>query len=139
MVRRAAMPVGPIGRVKRAQIKPDCRPLRSTLTGMVNTGSLGRAMEPRPLHALLRDLRLEKGRSLRAAARALDINPAYLSRIETGRKPASPAVLGRASDYYDVPQDLLALSRGEVPPDVVAILQAHPDLLEELRNRFGSD
>lgn len=95
-------------------------------------------MNSRPLHDLLRDLREEQGRTLRQAARALDVNPAYLSRVERGHKPASPAVLERASRYYEIPRELLALSRGEVPADIVAILQAHPEVVDELRTRFGS-
>lgn len=94
-------------------------------------------VDSRPLHDLLRDLREEQGRTLREAARALDVNPAYLSRVERGEKPASPAVIERASNYYDVPQELLALSRGRVPADIVQILQRHPDLLAELRSRYG--
>jgi transcriptional regulator with XRE-family HTH domain len=96
-------------------------------------------MESRPINALLRELREVQGQSLRQAARALDVNPAYLSRVERGQKPASPGVLERAAHYYDIPRELLGLSRGEVPSDVVAILQAHPEILGELRSRFGSD
>jgi transcriptional regulator with XRE-family HTH domain len=74
---------------------------------------------------------------LREAARALDLDPGYLSRVERGEKPASPAMIERASDYYEIPQELLALSRGTVPADIVEILQRHPELLEELRARHG--
>jgi transcriptional regulator with XRE-family HTH domain len=91
-----------------------------------------------PLNDLLRDLRERQGRSLREAARALEIDPAHLSRVERGAKPASGAILERASDYYSVPQELLALSRGVVPPDVVELLQRHPELLVELRSRHGA-
>jgi transcriptional regulator with XRE-family HTH domain len=95
-------------------------------------------MEPRPLHELLRELRERDGRSLRAAAKDLDVSPAYLSRVERGHKRASSAMLGRASSYYEVPAELLALSHGEVPRDIVTILQNHPELLEELRGRYGT-
>jgi transcriptional regulator with XRE-family HTH domain len=90
------------------------------------------------LHEILRDLRESRGQSLREAARDLEVDPAYLSRIERGTKPASPAVLERASAYYNVPEELLSLSRGVVPADVTAILQSHPELLDELRRRYGS-
>jgi hypothetical protein len=60
-----------------------------------------------------------------------------LSRVERGEKPVSAGFLERASSYYDVPEELLALSRGIVPPHVVAILQRHPELLSELRERYG--
>jgi transcriptional regulator with XRE-family HTH domain len=95
-------------------------------------------MAEAPLSDLLRDLRERQGRSLREAARALEVDPAHLSRVERGSKPASPAILERASTYYEVPRELLALSRGVVPDDVVEVLQRHPDLLVELRSRYGS-
>ncbi|HEY7933861.1 MAG TPA: helix-turn-helix transcriptional regulator [Solirubrobacteraceae bacterium] len=95
-------------------------------------------MDTAPLGDLLRDLRERQGRSLREAARALEVDPAHLSRVERGAKPASSAVLERASSYYSVPRELLALSRGVVPDDVVALLQRHPELIEELRSRYGS-
>lgn len=89
------------------------------------------------MNDLLRSLRERQGRSLREAARALEVDPAHLSRVERGSKPASPTILERASTYYEVPQELLALSRGVVPDDVVEVLQRHPDLLGELRGRYG--
>ena len=91
-----------------------------------------------PLNDLLRELRRTQGSSLRQAARALEVDPAYLSRVERGEQPASATVLERASSYYAVPQEMLALSRGEVPEDIVGILQRHPELLDELRERYGS-
>jgi transcriptional regulator with XRE-family HTH domain len=92
-----------------------------------------------PLHELLRNLREERGQSLREVARDLEVDPAYLSRVERGTKTASSTMIERASAYYDVPEELLALSRGVVPPDVTAILQANPHLLRELRERYGSE
>jgi transcriptional regulator with XRE-family HTH domain len=95
-------------------------------------------MATAPLSELLRELREQQGRSLREAARALEVDPAHLSRVERGSKPASGAILERASSYYEVPRELLALSRGVVPGDVVEVLQRHPELLDELRHRYGS-
>jgi transcriptional regulator with XRE-family HTH domain len=107
------------------------------LTTTDNIGTIIGEMDPRPLNELLRELREQQGRSLRQAARALEVDPAYLSRVERGEKPASPAVLRRASTYYEVPEEYLALSRGRVPEDIVEILQRNPNLLEELRARHG--
>lgn len=95
-------------------------------------------MDSRPLQDLLRDLRESRGQTLRQAARDLELDPAYLSRVERGEKPVSMGFLRRASNYYDVPEELLALSRGVVPNDVVAILQRHPQLLADLRERYGA-
>ncbi|MDA0178790.1 helix-turn-helix domain-containing protein [Solirubrobacter phytolaccae] len=95
-------------------------------------------MDQPPLHDLLRGLRESRGRTLRQAARDLDFDPAYLSRVERGEKPVSGDLLQRASNYYDVPEELLSLSRGVVPQDIIAVLQRHPELLLELRERFGA-
>jgi len=94
-------------------------------------------MPTAPLNDLLRDLRERQGRSLREAARALEVDPAHLSRVERGAKPASEAILERAAGYYSIPRELLALSRGVVPADVVELLQRHPELLAELRSRYA--
>lgn len=101
-----------------------------------NTAYHSGDMEARPLHDLLRELREQQGQSLRQAARALDVNPAHLSRVERGEKPASQAMLARAAQYYAIPQELLALSRGQVPEDIVRLLQTHPELVDELRSRY---
>lgn len=93
-------------------------------------------METVPLSQLLRELRTSRGTSLRAAARDLSVDPAYLSRIERGEKTASRGVLERAADYYGIPTaDLLPTG---VPPDVAAILREHPEAVDELRRRYGS-
>jgi transcriptional regulator with XRE-family HTH domain len=94
-------------------------------------------MAERPLSELLRELREERGHSLRAAARDLGVDPSYLSRVERGAKPASSAVLQRAADYYDVPLSELAKSEETLPGDVLAILHKHPEVIHELRDRYG--
>ena len=107
------------------------------MTNQVHAAKLIRMDQP-PLGHLLRDLREQQGHTLRQAARALNVDAAHLSRVERGAKPASSTVLQRASDYYSIPTELLALSRGTVPEDIVSILQHHPDLLTELRERYGT-
>jgi transcriptional regulator with XRE-family HTH domain len=91
----------------------------------------------RPLASLLRDLREQQGSSLRAAAKALQVDPSYLSRLERGEKPASDQLLERASRYYDIPFEQFALAKGDLPDDVVEILLGHPELIEKLRSEYG--
>ena len=115
------------------------------LTGEVNVDRSGQhryseameSPEETSIHELLRDLRESKGQSLRDAARDLEVDPAYLSRIER-EQSRRRRQYERASAYYDVPEELLALSRGIVPHDITGILQSHPELLSELRSRYGS-
>ena len=91
---------------------------------------------PGSLNNLLRELRESRGTSLRQAAQDVDVNPAYLSRVERGQKGASKSVQERLADYYDVEPEVVAVASGELPEDIIEILQRHPELLEELRDRF---
>lgn len=45
----------------------------------------------------------------------------------------------RLSNYYGVPAEVIALAQGDIPMDVVRILQAHPEEIERLRAAFGVD
>jgi transcriptional regulator with XRE-family HTH domain len=87
---------------------------------------------------LLRELRVARGESLRAAARQLGVDPSYLSRLERGEKTPSPDLQQRAARYYDVPSEVLGLAEGRVPSDIVEILRDHPELLEKIRAEYGS-
>jgi transcriptional regulator with XRE-family HTH domain len=89
------------------------------------------------LAALLRELRTERGRSLRGAARDLDVDPAYLHRVETGEKRPSPEFQDRLARYYDVEPEVVMMSAGAIPEDVLAILRANPDLIERLRREYA--
>lgn len=84
---------------------------------------------------LLRQLREERGRSLRSAADELGVAPSHLSRWERGEKAPSGELLKRAARYYGVDEELMALDAGRVPDDVLRILQKNPQLLDELRDR----
>ena len=86
---------------------------------------------------LLREIRARRGVSVREVARQVGVDPSYVSRVERGEKQASPAFRQRLADHYNVPTDDLELAAGEVPADVAAILRAHPEVLAELRERFG--
>lgn len=86
---------------------------------------------------LLRRLRTERGQSLRGAAKDLGVDPSYLSKVERGRKPLPETLRDRVTDYYDADPDFLAAASGAMPPDVVQILAAHPEAIEELRRRYG--
>lgn len=69
----------------------------------------------------LRDLRRRGGLTLEAAARLLGLSPAYLSRLETGRRqPSLPMLLALARTYQTTVSDLL----GEAPPERDPIVRA---------------
>jgi transcriptional regulator with XRE-family HTH domain len=94
-------------------------------------------MPTRPLSELLRELREERGSSLRTAAKDLGVDPSYLSRLERGEKAASPQMLRKAASYYEVPEEELALAEGKLPADVVGILREHPELIDRIRSEYG--
>jgi transcriptional regulator with XRE-family HTH domain len=96
-------------------------------------------MAERQLTTLLRELREERGESLRAAAQQLGVDPSYLSRLERGEKAPSGQLIQKASKLYAVPAEILELAEGRLPSDVVAIFRRHPELIEKLRADYGSD
>ena len=87
---------------------------------------------------LLRELRTEQGKSLRTAASELGIDASILSRIERGERPASESVSKRLAEFYGVTSSEVALATGRIPQDVIDILLENPELIDELRCRFGS-
>lgn len=87
---------------------------------------------------LLRDLRESNGRTLRQAAKDLDVNPAYLSRVERGEKPASQAIQDRLAAYYEVEPEVIRIASGQFPADVVQILQDNPEAMDLLRKKYGA-
>lgn len=76
---------------------------------------------------------------MRSAAADIGVAPSQLSRIERGQRSVPPEMTDRLSNYYGVPAEVIALAQGDIPMDVVRILQAHPDEIERLRATFGVD
>jgi transcriptional regulator with XRE-family HTH domain len=87
--------------------------------------------------ALLRQLRTERGDSLREAARNLNVDVAHLARVEKGEKSPSLDLQHRASNYYKADPDALALAADRLPEDVVRLLLDRPELIRELRANYG--
>ena len=86
---------------------------------------------------LLRELRREQGRSLRSAAADIGVAPSQLSRLERGERGLGIDVSERIASYYGVPAEVISLAHGEVPFDVILILQQHPELIERLRKEYA--
>ena len=104
---------------------------------MVNTSYAVCMATDRRVADILRKAREADGRSLRGAARELGVDPSYLSRVESGERLPSPGLRERAESLYGLASDILALSAGHVPTDVVEILRQNPELLAEIRARHG--
>jgi predicted transcriptional regulator/transcriptional regulator with XRE-family HTH domain len=69
----------------------------------------------------LRDLRIASGLNQRAMAARLGLSVSYLSQLETGERPLTPAVSAALARHY--PQ-ALALIEGEAPARRMAALEA---------------
>ena len=89
---------------------------------------------------VLRDLRLQRGRTLRQVAGRASVALGYLSEVERGQKEASSEILGAVAEALDVPiatimrevADRLAVLEG-IPsfPDVVPdelVAEVEPEL-----------
>lgn len=76
---------------------------------------------------VLRDFRLQKGRTLRQVAGRASVALGYLSEVERGQKEASSEILASVADALDVPisrimrevSDRLAILEGVTIPDTV--------------------
>jgi transcriptional regulator with XRE-family HTH domain len=76
---------------------------------------------------VLRDFRLQKGRTLRQVAGKASVALGYLSEVERGQKEASSEILASVADALEVPiskimrevSDRLAVLEGVVVPDTV--------------------
>ncbi|WP_138275188.1 helix-turn-helix domain-containing protein [Rhodoluna limnophila] len=76
---------------------------------------------------VLRDFRLQKGRTLRQVAGRASVALGYLSEVERGQKEASSEILASVAEALDVPisqimrevSDRLALLEGVTIPDTI--------------------
>lgn len=74
----------------------------------------------------LKSRREQTGLSLRAIATRCAVDPAHLSRVESGATPPSDALLGRLADALAIPLDELLLVAGRLPPSVRRLVEKDP-------------
>jgi HTH-type transcriptional regulator, competence development regulator len=87
---------------------------------------------------ILRELRLETGKGIKTLAPELDVNYTYLSKLENNAIGPSDELVERIADYFGFDRELLLLSAGKVPEDILEILREHPiDAVASLRKQFG--
>lgn len=86
----------------------------------------------------LRDLRRSRGVGVKALARAVKVNVAYISRIERGLSPASEAVIRRLAKVLGVSVEPLLIASGHLPPDIRQIFAEYPfEAALALREEFA--
>ena len=88
---------------------------------------------------VLRDFRLQKGRTLRQVASKASVALGYLSEVERGQKEASSEILASVADALDTPISVIMREVGDRLA-VVEGLSPVPDTLpDELVAEFDSD
>ena len=62
----------------------------------------------------------------------------YLSKLENDITAPSEEFIERVAQHFSYSKDHLLLAAGKVPPDILKILQDHPEAaLQFLKERFG--
>lgn len=88
---------------------------------------------------ILRDLRGQAGLGIKRLAPELGVSYTYLSKLESNQARPSEEFVQRVAQYFHYDQDRLLLASDRVPPEILQILQEHPeDAIEFLRERFGT-
>ncbi len=78
------------------------------------------------LGKFIRQRREILGLSLRATATKLDVDPAYLSRVEAEKVPPSEQLVRRLSEILQVGEDELLLLSGRLPDEIRAMVEREP-------------
>jgi transcriptional regulator with XRE-family HTH domain len=79
---------------------------------------------------VLRDLRLQKGRTLRQVAGRASVALGYLSEVERGQKEASSEILASVAEALDVPISSIMREVGERIA-VLEGIQPFPDVVPD--------
>ncbi len=88
---------------------------------------------------VLRDFRLQKGRTLRQVASKASVALGYLSEVERGQKEASSEILASVAEALDTPISVIMREVGDRLA-VIEGLNTIPDTLpDELVAEFDSD
>lgn len=84
----------------------------------------------------IRELREERGLSLRELARTIGIDPTYLSRVENDALPAgqfpAEATVTKLAEVLGEDNDVLLALAGRVSSEVQAIIRERPQLFAAL-------
>jgi len=88
---------------------------------------------------VLRDFRLQKGRTLRQVASKASVALGYLSEVERGQKEASSEILASVADALDTPISVIMREVGDRLA-VVEGIDVIPDTVPaDLSEQFGHD
>jgi transcriptional regulator with XRE-family HTH domain len=89
---------------------------------------------------VLRDFRLQKGRTLRQVASKASVALGYLSEVERGQKEASSEILASVADALDTPISVIMREVGDRLAVIEGLSTRIPDTLpDDLVAEFDSD
>ena len=89
---------------------------------------------------LLRELRYKEEIGIKKLAKAIDVDYAYLSRIENDKIKPSERVISKISKYFNYSKDDLMILGDKIPEDIKQILRENPgEALSYLREKFSGD
>ena len=89
---------------------------------------------------VLRDFRLQKGRTLRQVASRASVALGYLSEVERGQKEASSEILASVADALDTPISVIMREVGDRLAVIEGLSTRIPDTLpDDLVAEFNSD
>jgi transcriptional regulator with XRE-family HTH domain len=84
---------------------------------------------------VLRDFRLQKGRTLRQVASKASVALGYLSEVERGQKEASSEILASVADALDTPISVIMREVG----DRLAIVEGIDPIPDTVPDEFVAD
>ena len=85
---------------------------------------------------VLRDFRLQKGRTLRQVASKASVALGYLSEVERGQKEASSEILASVADALDTPISVIMREVG----DRLAVLEGiRPEIPDTIPDEFVNE
>ncbi len=88
---------------------------------------------------LLKELRKEKGLSIKKLGSQLDINYSYISKLENNHTTPSEDFIKKIAAIFDYDKEELMLRAGKIPDDIIEILRSNPkEAVKFLRQKFES-
>jgi transcriptional regulator with XRE-family HTH domain len=88
---------------------------------------------------VLRDFRLQKGRTLRQVASKASVALGYLSEVERGQKEASSEILASVADALDTPISVIMREVGDRLAVIEGLSRIPDTLPDDLVAEFDSD
>ncbi|WP_066522076.1 helix-turn-helix domain-containing protein [Curtobacterium ammoniigenes] len=88
---------------------------------------------------VLRDFRLQKGRTLRQVASKASVALGYLSEVERGQKEASSEILASVADALDTPISVIMREVGDRLAVIEGLAPVPDTLPDDLMAEFDKD